>query len=123
MTKQSTQATVATATRARTYYGITAKDFLAIASTKTNPAEVADMLTFVRKRITDHAAKHPSRVARWKRVEAALLAKAGVPVPAAKPARSPKAKGAAKPADAVSAALAAFGGDAQALLLALAARV
>lgn len=84
------------------------------------------MLAFVRKRIADHAAKHPSRVARWKRVEQTLLARLGaapVATPKAKPAKAKAAKPAAKAkALDVDAILAATGLSVNDLLLAVAAK-
>lgn len=125
MTKHSTaQAQVV---RPRTFYGITAKEFITLAQSETNPQKINDMLAFTRKRIADHTAKHPSRVARWKRVEAALLAKAGAGTPVdatfvSKPVRAKKRGGKAAVSD-LDAIIAASGMDATTLMLALAAKV
>ena len=124
MTKHTTaQAQVV---RPRTFYGITAKEFITLAQTETNPQKISDMLAFARKRIADHTAKHPSRVARWKRVEAALLAKTAGGTPAAtfvrKPVRTKRAKTPAHLTD-LDAIIKASGMDATSLMLALASRV
>lgn len=121
MTKaQAIVTTKATTPRERTYYGLTAKQFLAIAQT-ASPQELANMRAFLTRRMPSIKAKRPSRVARWERVGQALDAKlGGVAAAPRKAAKQPKV---AKPADASAAirdALAAFGGDANALLLAVA---
>ena len=124
MTKHTTaQAQVV---RPRTFYGITAKQFITLVQTETNPQNISDMLAFARKRIADHSAKHPSRVARWKRVEAALVAKAAGGTPAAtfvdKPVRTKRVKTPTHLTD-LDALIKASGMDATALMLALAAKV
>lgn len=132
MTNQTTNAP-----KAATFYGISAKHFLAVIAAENNPKTLADMLAFAAKRVTDHAVKHPSRVKRWERVRDAITAKLnGTPSPAlagaatfaAKPlsrksAGKPaaKAKKSAKPN--IDAIIAASGMTPEALMLQLAARV
>lgn len=62
-----------TVTKAPSFYGVSAKDFLTLVQAETSNTRLGDMLAFVQKRIADHRAKHPSRVRRWERVSEAIV--------------------------------------------------
>lgn len=124
---QTSVKTVATPVteRPRAWYGVSAREFKALIAAEKNPARLAEMRAYASATATRRAAKSPRFAAKWQAIADSLALGVVTPAPVSPKAKAPKAKSpkASAKADPVAAALAAFGGDAHALLLALAARV
>lgn len=57
------------ATKAPTFFGITAKDFIALAQMERDTTKLANRLAWAQKRVADHTAKGAtSKAKRWERV-------------------------------------------------------
>ncbi len=132
MTQTNTQtvATPAKVERPRAWYGVSAREFQALIAAERNPARLAEMRAYASSTAQRRAAKSPRFAAKWQAIADSL---SGAPVQVSpkamatftsKPvAKRASRKASVKAADPVAAALAAFGGDAHQLLLALATRV
>lgn len=55
--------------KAKTFFGITAKDFIALAQMERDAAKLAERLAWANRRVADHTAKGAtSKAKRWERV-------------------------------------------------------
>ena len=72
-------------TKARTFYGVTAKETLTLVQASTKPVELGERLAFVDKRIGDFRAKGQlAKVSKWTKVREAIIARINaLTVPAA----------------------------------------
>lgn len=123
MTQTSVQA-VEKQHKPRAWYGVSAREFQALIAAERNPTRLAEMRDYAASTAKRRAAKSPRFAAKWQSIADSL---AGVQSPKAmatftsKPvAKRTSRKASAKASDPIAAAVAAFGGDPRALMLALA---